>query len=30
VFANVMRKQAAFNEDTAIQEEHYRRVLMGA
>jgi hypothetical protein len=30
VFANVMRKQRQFDEDTAIQEEHYRRVLMGA
>jgi hypothetical protein len=30
VFANVRRKQAAFDEDTAIQEAHYRRVLLGA
>lgn len=30
VFANVRRKEAAFDEDTAIQEEHYRRALMGA
>lgn len=31
VFGNVMRKQARFDEETAIQEEHYRRALgMGA
>jgi len=30
VFANVRRKEAAFDEDTAIQEAHYRRVLLGA
>lgn len=30
VFANIRRKQARFDEDTAIQEEHYRRVLRGA
>lgn len=30
VFANVRRKEAAFDEDTRIQEEHYRRVLLGA
>lgn len=27
VFGNVMRKQARFDEETAIQEEHYRRAL---
>ena len=29
MFTNVRRKQRQFDEDTAIQEEHYRRVLMG-
>lgn len=27
VFGNVMRKQARFDEETALQEEHYRRAL---
>ena len=30
VFSNVRRKEAAFDEDTRIQEAHYRKVLMGA
>jgi superfamily II DNA or RNA helicase len=30
VFGNVRRKQARFDEDTAIQERHYRQALMGA
>lgn len=30
MFSNVKRKQRQFDEDTAIQEAHYRRVLMGA
>lgn len=29
VFGNVMRKQRQFDEDTAIQEAQYRRVLLG-
>ena len=29
VFSNVRRKEAAFDEDTAIQEAQYRRVLLG-
>jgi hypothetical protein len=29
VFANIRAKQARFDAETAIQEEHYRRVLMG-
>lgn len=29
VFGNVMRKQARFDEDTEIQERHYRSVLLG-
>lgn len=30
VFGNVKSKQARFEEDVTIQEEHYRRALMGA
>jgi hypothetical protein len=30
VFGNVRRKEARFDEDTAVQEEHYRRALLGA
>lgn len=30
VFANIRAKQERFDAETAIQEEHYRRVLMGA
>lgn len=29
MFSNIKRKQRQFDEDTAIQEAHYRRVLMG-